>query len=405
MKKIPALLSMIVATSIPFSVSAESVLDAIKSGEGDLNLRYRLETVDQAGLANDAQASTLRAKIGYTTGEYKNISARVELESVLPIGDDTYNNTVNGKSTYPVIADPESTEVNHAYLKYTGLTDTTVVVGRQPLNLDNQRFIGTVGWRQNDQTYDALSLINSSFEDTTIVYAYVNNVNRVFSDKHALGNLETEANVLNVSYTGFDVAKLTGYAYLLNVQDAQTLSSKTFGLRASGKKELSDNAKLLYTAEIATQSDYAGNIANYDATYYFVEPGVSYKGFTAKVGYEVMAGDGVDSFQTPLATGHAFNGWADKFLTTPVNGLEDLYVSVGYKVKHENPWLDKLAVKAVYHDFGAENGGADYGKEWNLLVKKPFAKNYMAMVKYADYDADSFAEDTEKLWLMLQAKF
>ena len=39
------------------------------------------------------------------------------------------------------------------------------------------------------------------------------------------------------------------------------------------------------------------------------------------------------SFQTLLATLHKFQGWADKFLTTPPNGIRDLYGSAGYTLK------------------------------------------------------------------------
>ena len=54
---------------------------------------------------------------------------------------------------------------------------------------------------------------------------------------------------------------------------------------------------------------------------------------------------------------------------------------------------------------GADNGGASYGSEWGFLVGKTFHKKYLLQLKYAKYDADEFATDTEKLWLTLGLKF
>ncbi len=47
---------------------------------------------------------------------------------------------------------------------------------------------------------------------------------------------------------------------------------------------------------------------------------------TLGVGYELLGSDdGVAAFQTPLATLHKFNGFADQFLVTPAGGLQDIY--------------------------------------------------------------------------------
>lgn len=374
-----------------------------------IDVRYRFENVDQDGIAKDANASTLRTKLGYKTGKLHDFSATLEFENVTDIGNDAFNDTVNGKTQYPVVADPDGTEVNHAFLTYTGIPDTTLQVGRQPHNLDNQRFIGTVGWRQNDQSYDSAAIINTSLPDTTLIYSYVDNVNRIFGDDHPLGDLETSTHVINASYSGWEYGKLTGYSYLIDLDDSAVfgLSSKTFGVRFTGAAPVAEDVKLLYTAEYARQSDYGDNPTDYSADYYVLEGGAGYKGLTAKVGYEVLGSDngGTVSFQTPLATLHAFNGWADKFLTTPAAGLEDLYASVGYKVSGVNEVLDGTQFTVVYHDFSADTGGADYGSEWNASIGRDFLEHYSVLLKFADYNADSFATDTQKVWVQLGAKF
>lgn len=399
-----ALCSLVVVGSPALAVGGEFE-EAMKGGEAYIDMRYRLETVDQANFTKDAFASTLRTKLGYKTGEFKKAHAVVEVENSTILGDDTYNDTLNNRTARPTVADPASTEVNQAYLSYAGIPHTTVKVGRQGINLDNQRFLGTVGWRQNDQTFDAITVANTLVKDTTAVYGYITNVNRIFSDDAPLGNLNTNAHAINISYDGFDFAKLTAYGYLLEVSDSQAASSQTYGLRAKGKHALTEDVKAMYEAEYAVQKDYADNTTNYDAKYFKVQPGIAYKGFKIKAGYESLEGDGTIGFSTPLATGHAHNGWADLFLNTPVNGLEDTYGVIAYKTSSQNEWLNGIVAKAVYHNYSAENGGADYGTEWDFVVKKNFLENYGVLLKYATYDADTFGNDVQKLWFQLTAKF
>lgn len=413
---------MLTATAL-LATSALAGISSAQAGEGGdalkkmliddakpyIDARYRFENVDQDGMTEDADASTLRTKLGYKTGELNHFSATVEVENVTVVGNDSYNDTVNGKVAYPIVADPASTELNHVFVTYTGLAGTTLQVGRQPHNLDNQRFIGTVGWRQNDQTYDAAMISNTSIQDTTLIYSFVNNVNRINGDDHPLGDLETSTQVFNASYAGLPFGKITGYGYLIDLEEPAVygLSSKTFGLRFAGDHAVSEAVKLLYAAEYAGQSDYADNPTNYSADYSLLEGGVSASGVTAKLGYEVLGSDnnGTVSFQTPLATLHKFNGWADKFLSTPAAGLEDIYADLSYKVGGTGSVADGAMFQLVYHDFTADTGGADYGTEWDALVSYPFADHYTAALKYADYEADSFATDTQKFWFELGAKF
>jgi len=397
-------------TSTPSTASAGNgdFADAMMNGKPYVKIRYRFENVDQDGFAKDANASTIRTKLGYTTGKFHNLQASLELENSTDLGGDNYNDTLNGKNL-PVIADPDSTEVNHAYLDSTHIPDTLIRVGRQPVNLDNQRFVGTVGWRQNDQTYDAAVAINSSIQDTTLIYGYVDNVNRIFSDDHPFGNLGTTTHLINASYSGLDFLKIVGYGYIWDLDDAavSTLSAKTFGLRLTGDYKINDDVKALYTAEYARQSDTGDNPNSYDADYYNLKAGIAAHGFTAELGYEVLGSDngGTVSFQTPLATGHAHNGWADKFLSTPATGLEDFSASLAYKFSNSNEWVDGTQAKIVYHDFSADSGGGDYGNEWNASLSQTFKKHYSVSLKYADYEADNFATDTQKFWLTVGLNF
>lgn len=397
--------------SLPISLYAEdlkkenlTLKEAITDGDIKLNFRYRYENVDDDSRAKEAGASTLRSRLTYTTKEYQHWQAQVEVDDVTVIGGENYDDLHTSSLTdHAVVADPEGTAINQVWLAYTGLSDTALKYGRQRINLDNQRFVGGVGWRQNEQTYDGFSVNNTSIPDTTFVYAYIDNVNRIFGpDEGRAGTpaadvkLESSTNIFNVNYKGLGIGALTGYAYLLDIEDAPGLSSETYGVRFSGSQ--GDKTKFLYTAEYAMQSDYKDNPADYDADYYVLELGVQASGITAKLGQEVLEGDDGGSFQTPLATLHKFQGFADQFLVTPGTGVEDLYVSVFAKV---------LGAKfgVIYHDFEANKGGASFGDEVDVVIAKQLNKYVHLLFKYANYDADQFKTDTEKAILQLSLNF
>ncbi len=384
---------------------AANFSELFEKGDVGLDLRYRLELVDQDGFAKNATASTLLSKLWFRTGSLNGFSAYIEGTNTSVLGKETYNNTLNGNSTRPVVADPDITELNQAYLQYAN-DKTTVRVGRQGLNLDTERFIGTVGFRQNDQTYDAATAIFKPTKDLTAIYGYVWNVNRIFGGSHPLGDLDTNTQIINVSYSGLGFGKLTGYAYLIDLNDAPVfgLSSSTVGIRFAGKQAATKSVKFGYEFEYATQSDYKDNPADFSADYWHAGVNTSSNGFSLGIDYELLGSDNGVSFKTPLATLHKFNGWADKFLGTPAAGLRDVFVTASYKVQ-SGETLKGLLLKAVYHDFKSDVGSVSYGSELDLLISKKVAKNVTASVKAAFYNADSFATDTDKIWFTLAAKF
>ncbi len=416
MKK-SSILRTLLVSSVMFSafpvVAGDDVESIVKDGRFFGEVRYRYENVEQDGISNNANVSTIRTNVGFKTGEYKNFQALIEGQLVNNIGPNEYNSTTNGKTTYPVVADPNVAEINELWVTYSGIKDTIFKVGRQKVNLDNQRFIGTVNWRQNDQTYDAAAIINSSIPDLNLMYAYVSNINRINGGDHALGDLDTKTHLVHANYKVANWLDLTGYGYWLNIKLAPTLSSKTFGVRATGSVPLNDDWSVFYEAEMAKQSDNGNNTNNYDENYYHISPGIKGKGFTFQVGYEELGGNGTTSFQTPLATGHKFNGWADKFLTIPNQGLQDAYVSGSYKANGTNSMLDGTKFTAVYHKFDGDSSG-DFGSEIDLAVGRKFTlpdvgqpfKDIDILLKFADYNADDTAyTDTQKIWVQIGVKF
>lgn len=363
--------------------------------------RFRYEIVEQANRPQDAHAKTLRSRIGLITPKFHFTRLAIEYENVSEVGHDSFNNTLNGHITRPVVADVKSNEINQLYLEYFGLPETVLLGGRYRLNLDNQRFIGSVGWRQNDQTYDGATVTNTSIPDTKLFYAYIGNINRIFSNDSPVGDFASNSHIFHVTYSGFKPVTLKGYNYYLDIQDADRLSSNTFGASLKGKHVLGPHGLALhYYAEYARQSDTADNPNSYTADYVHVAPGISIEGLTITGGYELLGSDnGQFAFATPLATLHKFNGFADVFLNTPAAGIEDYYVDITYKFKGlTGPirFLNGLLLKARYHDFSSDFGNSDYGEELDFYVNMPLGRGFYAEAKYADYQADQFGVDTTK---------
>lgn len=403
-------LALAILAVLPQAQAAGSLMDALTYGTVSGQLRYRYENVDQEGFAKDANASTLRTQLGFATDSYYGFNAFLQFENVAEIGNDNYNNTNNGNVQYPIIADPAGTEVNQAWLGYEAGYSTSLKYGRQAINLDNQRFIGTVGWRQNEQSYDAFSLVNGSLPNTTVTAAYVTNVNRIFGEDHPLQlfrNYAMNSGLFNATYKGWSAGSLTGYAYLLDFDDAPAISNQTLGLRFDGKRTINDY-KLLYTAEYASQSDYQDGASTIDADYRYAGLGFEVQGWQIKANYELLGGDGVYGFSTPLATLHAFNGWADKFLVTPADGIEDIYLTVGKTVY-------EVALAGQYHAFSSDHLGYDYGTELDLSAGKKINKWFTVLLKYATYSGDdnatvvtrnaALSQDVDKFWLQGEVVF
>ena len=374
-------------------------IQADEFGTAKVDLRLRYEAVDQDNALQDADALTLRTRLNYTTKSFSGFSAVVEFEdsrTVLGIND--YNDTNGNNTGYSVIADPETTELDQAFLQYKQ-DGFTAKVGRQVIALDGHRFVGHVGFRQDRQTFDAVTLAYQFNKDMKAQYSYINKRNRIFADEK---DIDAKDHLLNVSYAT-DIGKVTAYGYLLEVDNDSNNSIDTWGISLTGKTDLS-GTKVLYAAEIATQSAEAG-MSDFDALYSKLEVGAVMSGITAKVGYESLGSDdGAYGFATPLATLHKFNGWSDQFLGTPSVGLDDVYVSLAGKAMG-GKWL------LAYHDFSADDASAsvdDLGTELNVSYSRKFQKHYNAGIKYAAYsagDSDAGKVDTDKVWLWVGASF
>jgi hypothetical protein len=369
------------------------------------DIRYRLELVDQDGLAEKATASTVRVRAGLRTADWHGLSATLEGEAMTRIGGHAFNDTVKGRVQYPVVADPSDVVLNQAFVRWKPAAQIEMQAGRQAVNIDNQRWIGSVGWRQNDQTLDAARVTAKPAKGLSLDYLHAWRVNRVFGPDSPQGIWRHSAiNAARLAYEIPNIGTLSAYGYWLDLTPSPTSSSRTLGVRMAGGHKIGKRIILLYAAEYARQHDFGSNPRRFAHDYVLLEPGVSVGRVSLKAGYERLEGNGVTALQTPLATLHAFNGWADKFLTTPANGLRDVYLDAGYKFGQPGP-LKGGTVRLMWHDFNATRLPLDYGQEWGGMISAPLHKKVTATAKVARYTARAFATDTTKFWFALEAKF
>ncbi len=388
------------------SVRAEESKDlgeALTSGKVGVNVRARYEHVNPDNVAEDANALTARLRFNYRTGRWQGWSGFAEYDYVFHVLSDFDSGagTSPGKAQYPAVLDPKGSDLNQLYFDYHASDATTLRFGRQRILLDNQRFVGGVGWRQNEQTYDGFTVSSKAIRRTNLQYSYIAYVRRIFGERVPAGKNNVDVHLLNAKIALNDAWSLTPYYYYIDNQDVAGFSTATAGARLTGSFETGDN-KIALTAEFATQSDAANNPVDYDAQYARLDGTIALANdLSLGLSYESLGGGSQPGmmFRTPLATLHAFQGWADQFLTTPDGGIEDLFATVNYRV---GPW----SFTGVYHDFSAETGGGDYGTEIDASVGRGLGKNYSVLFKGAFFSGDTASfPDTNKFWIMFTANY
>ncbi|WP_374943787.1 hypothetical protein [Sphingomonas sp.] len=369
-----------------------------------LDARARYECVEQDGLARKADALTLRIRSGVEAkaGPW---SALAEAQGNLAVVDDVYDG-LHGAATRPLVADPQNIALYRAQLQYRTQA-LAITAGRQRIALDDERFVGAVNFRQNGQTFDAVRTEVMPLKGLKLDATYAWSVRTIWGidGRGARQQAVSGDFLLGNASLATPIGALTGFAYLVDENEAPVqgyrLSSQTYGVRLAGARGVGV-AKLTYQLSYARQSDYHRNPNSYAADYYLADAAIDLNGPRLGAGYEVLGADrgvALTSFQTPLGTNSKFQGWADAFLTTPPDGVRDLYASGGYGWKTLGP-LKGVSLQAVYHRFESDRAVRHYGNEIDLLASAKVGRT-TASVRYAEYDADRFATDTHKFWLQL----
>lgn len=403
---------------------AQSLTEAISDGKPMTNFRLRFENVNQDAAApglKDANAWTLRSLVGWQTKPFHDVSIGAQLIGVTKL-DNEYNDLKNGlaqpgKSGYAVVNDPDFYNINQLYLDWSGIPDTKIRAGRQSLKIDNVRMVGNIEFRQVMQVFDGVTVENHSLPNTEILAGYYTRLRKINTDLRP-----DDTGILHAAYKLSPTETLTAYAYWYDMDHvalASDGSNRTLGLRADGSHKIDDHWKVLYTAEYARQdpngaSDQRKSNGSdlIDAHYYKFGGGAGYDSWFARVDQELLSShDGKYAFQTPLGTNHLFQGWVDKFLSTPAEGIRDTFVTAGGKI-------GDVTLLTEYHwinsdkDFLVVGGGAGdkYGKEWDVSAAYAYNKNILGKLEYGTYQEDDLrlagrVRDTDKVWLTLMYTF
>ncbi len=399
-------------SSLIGSAQAVSIPDFKK--EIDLLVRPRWEYVN---IKNDgksaANAGTVRAQLGF----------KLSSSSLVFYEENTwvvsfYDHYEPESSGYEFVADEPRFRITQLWGMYKGKLGSAVYdvkLGRQVINIDNQRFVGAVDWRQTPQTFDAARAdVKANLPlKPRLMLAYI------CDRQGVLSTLTTYRICGNAALS---------YSFLGHLELSLPLNTKgaiygyhfrwfadAYGANLHGNVPVKNIFGLNYWLEYAHEvvHNKVSNIWG-TANYFHINVGGSLKTAYGKpfanIGYERFG----KYFVTPLATLHKFNGWADVFLkytaASDTYGLNDYYFTLGVINNRYGKFM------GVFHHFTATKdfpgGGNKFGNEIDLLYTKNILKNLNLTLKLADYNASGDAKnagigdkDTTKAWIMLTYRF
>ncbi len=350
----------------------------------DIRTRYEYGDFSNRQASN---AATVRARLGFQTKAWNGLSLLADSDITRALVDD-YSGGAPGADPFDAkktpIGDPETTELNQLYLQYENW-DTMLRAGRQRIKYDNDAFVGNVGWRQNEQTYDAFSIENKSINGLTLNYAYVGQVNRIFgsdadapitASNVAVEDYDSSSHFFHATYTGIEGITLGGYVYIMDFEDIPSYDNNTVGMTA--KKDMFG---LSFYGEVAFQGE-AGVNNDKNALYFHTTATKTMGTHALTLGCEYLE----SGFKTPLATLHAFNGFADVFINQRAsgghNGITDTYLT------HSMPLFWGMKFINTVHIMGDNELSAGYGWEYDSVISKKFNKNFTAISKLGWFNSE-----------------
>jgi len=377
--------------------------DAFQWLTPSIDIRARFEYRDQDGL-DPSTSVTGRARLGLTLGDFGGFSGFVEGEFTGVANNDFRSNPATSPSTFPnvagntVIADPSNAELNRAWVQFKK-NGFLAKVGRQRIIRNDAFFIGNVGWRQNEQTFDAAQ-IGFSNDDFNVSYVYSDRAIRIFGQgaAGALGEFTGDFHFIDLDFKT-ELGKVGGYAYLIDVDNNGNVGeSNTFGAFA--------NLGPVYLE--AAYQEGTSNLAGGD-----------YDSLAARAKYTLKtdAGDfsaGIDwtedDFKTPFQPAHAPFGYADAFLLQQVglnkaNGFDGIFNA---HLKYTKKGLPGgLVFKGALHYFANEDLSESYGYEADMVLVKKFNDNLTGLLKAAYFvgDGSSTFPDIRQVTVDLGYKF
>jgi len=357
--------------------------DWIKRGQISANVRYRFEAFERDGapFTAPAYAPTLRLALGYETPAFHGFSVFAQGEAVVVTGPADYSDptiAAQNRPDRPAILDPRSLQMSQGFVKWSHSLDHKNVelrVGRQEITLNDGRFLSVSLWRQVHGSFDSVSFNADLAHSFSFTYAFINRFNREVGYDATDGQPPMQTHMANLVWSKRDQVRVSLYSLLLDYRSRPqfSLSTQTYGVRATGPYHFSADWSLIYTAEFAKQRNYGTNPNRVDVNYYLIELGPGWRGLELKLGCALLGGrSSTDELTTPLAPPR--NGWTDLFFNNPSggggNGLEARYLSATSPI----PRLGGTVGTLIYYDYHSDFPRIHYGNELDLALAHKFTK-------------------------------
>ena len=363
-------------------------------------------------ISNDARDMSLLLRFRVNSEWTPQFSTLLELDHVSLAWQNEFSNGEFFNNT-PIIPDAGGTDLNQALLRYSPTNTLQLTLGRETINLGNERFIGSNSFWQNEQTLDTLGFNYEFGFASNFLYRYIDNANRITgsnaekklspSDSNFdanngqrpaafLGDHDHDTHLLFAEFKEWDYSKIHAYYFDINIKDAAALSNKTLGSRYEYKGRW-NKLRTQAHGELALQQRTE---INNDATlqFYDIGAGIGYGANELSINYQQLGENNGTSFVTPLASLHEQNGWVDKFLKTPKSGLRDY--SLQY-IWRQSP----IKIDARYHVFHSDNHDSALGEEFDIDIIYKFNRENSVLFRYADFfSRDDAFTDEKRVFLM-----
>ena len=362
----------------------DDLTKAIGSGEFVFNGKLRFWHAND-DVASASQAYTFGTNFGYLTKSYKGFQIYIEGESVVALTPDQYFDGINGLTDLTNVTDPETLELNQIHIAYKGSFNSTELafkVGRQAAIVEDERFIGRVSARQDDQTFDALyGRIQNDQKGLAFEYAYMYQINRLLAEEI---DWRSDSHVFMLRYYKNQKIRFGLFTHFLDFQeDAPAVSNQTFGITVDRGSLPKDKIALNYKTAFAYQSDFGDNPTDYTAFLVNVEAGVSLPSLGIfNIGYELASSDnGVASYQFPLSTGQRLHRISDVFIDPPADGLHNPYLTA-----ETNKLFWGIGGWLGYHAYFSEEEGDFLGQEIDVVLYRQLIPDLLrAEITYGSF--------------------
>lgn len=357
--------------------------------------RYEFAEANESGLAG--QALTIRVRPSLEFAVSPQLSVLGEVEAIASLLPDQRNGFLTGMGR-PGIADAETFELNRLQIVWATSERLSFALGRQRISLDDERFIGIVDFRQNQQTYDAITAAWQLPNKALLQAGYIWRVGRILGPDQPGGVFDSESFYANLAVP-VPIGQVSLYHYDLDLDDriGSRTRLRTTGVNWRGRTFTRDFG-LFWDLAFARQNN-GSRAPDYLRAGASIERGDL--GILLRL--ERLGSDQGTAFQTPLATLHRFQGAVDLFLVTPALGVRDIEARATWRIGSLGP-VRATSFALQYNRFDPATGRGRLGQEWGGEIAGTLAATRLSLAA-AHYRADAFAADTTRVWITASRDF